>query len=236
MAKRQPLSWIIRPESEQGPLNEKQMQKLAEDFDLSESDIRTLSQRLAYPLSKRFVVRGVLEVIKGLAKGPAELEKLIKELRHAEMRLKRAATLYSKIQVEFPGTATGVNNPNEFYKSELHDALSKVQLINKSLTQSATKHKVYFSGYKDMRRERDDRRSAVLGSIFDAWDAAGRNVSISTIGSSSERTGPLVNFTNAIVRCLTNPTASVNGETIWSEIKVWHSNQRYRSSVSITDD
>lgn len=229
-------NWVIGTETEQGPPDREQVHRLAKDADLSESDIDALSQSLAYALSDRFFPRGVTKVAKQMAKGPSELEKLIRELRHAEARLHRAIELYSNVQVQFPAVKRGVSDPNIHHRAALDTALRSVQRINQSLARSAKKDSAHFTGDPDKRRSKDERRSAVLFAIFDIWQAAGRKVTISTIGSSSERTGPLVDFTNAVVRCVTDPPTNLSGETIRSEIKDWRRFQKFEdASVEITD-
>ena len=228
------LNWIVQPESDEGPLDCAQIKKLAHDFDLSESDLRTLSRDLAYPMSDRFLVRGVIDVLKGAEKGPVELEKLLNELRHAQKRIECAVALYSKIQVKFPAVQRGTGDPNIEIREELKDLLRKVAQVNKSLSRSSRKYSIYFSGHERRGRKPDDRRSAVLYRIFSMWDAAGRNVTISTRGT--ERGGPLIDFSNAVVRCLTDTPTWVSGSTIWSDMKVWIRYNRTNSSAAISDD
>ena len=236
MPKAPPPNWIVRSETEQGPLSSEQVSALAQASDLAEADVRALSQTLAHPLSDRFLPRGVIKVVKRMNKGPSELEKLIKVLRQAEAQMKRAVALYSQIEVHFPAIERGISDPNITYRRDLDVALLNVENINKSLARSSKKHGSHFTGDPDKRLQRDERRIAVLSAIFDTWHAAGREVNVSTDGSSSERTGPLVDFTNSVVRCLTDPAINLNGETIWSDIKKWRKLQRFRdTSVLITD-
>ena len=234
MPEPQPLNWIVQPESDEGPLDCAQIKKLAQDFDLSESDLRKLSRDLAYPMSERFVVRGALEFLKGMEKGPGELEKLFNELSQAQKRLKTAVDLYSKIHLRFPAVQRGTGDPNIEMREDLKDALRKVEQVNRRLTRSSRKYPIYFSGYKMKGRKTDDRRSAVLYRVFSMWDAAGRNVTISTIGS--ERGGPAIEFSNAVMRCLMDPPTWVSGSTIWSDMKVWLRYNRTNSSAAISDD
>jgi len=236
MPKAPPPNWIVRSETEQGPLSSEQVIALAQASDLEETDVRALSQTLAYALSNRFFPRSVIKVVKQMNKGPSELEKLINELRHAETRLTRAVILYSQIQVNFPAIKRGISDPNITYRKDLDVALLNVEQINTSLARSSKKHGAHFTGNPDKRRQRDERRRAVLSAIFDTWHATGRKVTISTIGATSERTGPLVDFTNSVIRCLTDPATDLKGETIWSEIKEWRKLQSLRdTSVLITD-
>lgn len=236
MPKAPPPNWIVKSETEQGPLNSEQVSALAQASNLAEADVRALSQTLAYPVSNRFFPRGVIKVVKQMNKAPSELEKLIKELRHAEARIKQSVALYSQIEVRFPAIERGISDPNIMYRKDLDVALLNVEQINRSLARSSKKHGARFTGDPDKRLNRDERRIAVLSAIFDTWHAAGREVNVSTIGSSSERTGPLVDFTNSVVRCLTDPAIDLNGETIWSDIKKWRNRQRSQdTSVLITD-
>lgn len=234
MPEPQPLNWIVQPESDQGPLDCAQIKKLAQDFDFSESDLRMLSRDLAYPMSDRFIVRGVIEVVKGMEKGPVELEKLFNELRHAQKRIECAVDLYSKIQVKFPAVQRGTGDPNIEMRDDLSEALRRVQQVNRHLAKSSRKYRVYFSGHERKGRKPDDRRSAILHRIFSMWDAAGRNVTISTV--RSERGGPTIEFSNAVMRCLMDPQTWVSGSTIWSDMKVWLRYNRTNASAAISDD
>lgn len=236
MAKRPRPSWIVQSASAKDPLDSEQVSRLAQDFNLSESEVRQLSEKLIHPLSSHFKVRGVIEGLEQDRRGPAELEKLFREVRQAEMRLQRAVSLYSQLKIQFPALTRGIADPNELYKEQLSTALMNVKLFSSMLARSANRDEVRFTGNPNKRRNRDERRGAILSTVFDAWHSAGRKVSISTIGSTSERTGPLVDFANAVVRCITDPATDLSGETIWTEIKEWRRFQKYRSpSVLISD-
>jgi hypothetical protein len=75
----------------------------------------------------------------------------------------------------------------------------------------------------------------VLNQVFRFWASIGRPVTITTVVSTSKRTGPLVDFVNAVVGFTTEPQAQLNGETIWAEIKAWKTNEKRFASVSIED-
>lgn len=226
-------NWIIRSEWPQGALDSEQIQKLAQDFDLTEANVSTMSLALAHPLSNDFMPLGILKRIRQLKKGSAELEKLINELRQAEKRLMRASELYSQIQVHYPAIALGIADPNVTKRSDLDHALRIVKLRSRSLARGSKKYRVHFMNEPDKRYVRDDRRSSVLHVIFDAWSAAGKTVSISTDTLTSQRRGPLVDFTNAVVTRITNPVTEISGETIWKEIKNWRHSNKYQGSKCI---
>lgn len=236
LPKRPPPFWIIQSKSAQGPLDSEQVQKLARDFNLPEDAIFALSQALAYPLSHNYVVRSVLEVLQRKAKGSIEVEKLIKKIRLARTNLKAAKDLFAEIRFNFPDE-DGSGDMNDWLRAKLNEAHYHSIILDGATTRGEKLHGQWFVGKPDKRRKRDERRRAVLKAIFDIWYVAGRNVSISTVGSSSERTGPLVNFTNAVVRCITDPATDLSGETIWTEIKEWRrSPNLWASSVSISDN
>lgn len=236
MAKRPRPNWIVQSDSAKGPLDSEQVSRLAQDFNLSESEVSQLSENLIHPLSSRLKVRGVIEGFEQDRRGPAELEKLFREVRQAEVRLQRAVSLYSQLEIQFPALKRKISNPNVVYKEWLSTALMNVEQISSMLARSTNRHEARFTGNPNKRRNRDERRGAILSTVFDAWHSAGRKVSISTIGSTSERTGPLVDFTNAVVRCITDPATDLSGETIWTEIKEWRRYKKYRApSVLISD-
>lgn len=240
-----PTKWIMQQETADGPLNDTQIQQLAADFDLPRDSLRDLSSALAGCLSGRIVSRGILKVVKQMERGPSDLDKLIKELRQAQVRLSSASALYSEIEVQYPKVGRSKDDPNTVYRSMLRNALNDVSLLSETLARGAVKYGVHFTGEPDKRRNRDYCRTAILGCIFDTWHAAGRNVSLTTNPVTSERTGPLVDFTNAIVRCITDPVSEIKGETIWKEVQSWRERQESKelyerlkleeASVSTTD-
>jgi hypothetical protein len=214
-------NWIVNQRSSRGPLDDKQVRQLALDFDLSEEDLRELSLNIAFALSDTFLPLGILEYSQQLKKGPSELEKLIKEMQQAEARLARAVDLFKLIEIRYPKVGHPLDDPNYFYKSTLDDTLRNVKLINSSLARSSKKYSSRFTGEPDKRHIRDERRGPILMAIFQTWHAAGRKVSVTTQPGNSKRTGPLVDFTNAVVSSITDPVTVINGETIWKTIKFW---------------
>ncbi|WP_081508438.1 hypothetical protein [Roseovarius mucosus] len=235
----------MQQETADGPLNDTQIQQFAADFDLPRDSLRKLSSALGGCLSGRIVSRGILKVVKQMEMGPSELEKLIKELRQAQVRLSRASALYSEIEVQYPKVGRSKDNPNIVFRLMLENALRDVSVLSGTLARAAVKYGVHFTGEPDKRRNRDYRRTVILGCIFDTWHAADKNVSLTTNSVTSERTGPLVDFTNAIVRCITDPVSEIKGETIWKEVQGWREHQESKelyerlkleeASVSTTD-
>ncbi|MGR3702789.1 MAG: hypothetical protein ACU0A4_11925 [Paracoccaceae bacterium] len=200
-----------------------QIQELAEDFNLPEDAVFALSQALAYPLSPNFRVRNVIEVLQKQAKGSVEVEKLIKKIRLARSNLTAAQELFAELNFNFPGN-TGKRN--DWLRSKLDEALMYTVNLEGATTRGEKLHGQTFAGKPDKRRNRDERRRAVLMVIFDIWHYAGRNVSVTSQDTS--RGGPLVDFSRAVVRCITDPPYELSGETVWQEIKALRRQKTYR--------
>ncbi|WP_299641412.1 hypothetical protein [uncultured Ruegeria sp.] len=114
-------------------------------------------------------------------------------------------------------------------------ATTIVEGINHNLTQSAGMYSSHTLDAQDKQRTRDDRRSVVLWQIFEFWERIGRRVSYNTDGVTSERRGPLVDFVNAVVPLLSNPPATISGETIRNEIRGWRTECDLMASVPIPE-
>jgi hypothetical protein len=66
----------------------------------------------------------------------------------------------------------------------------------------------------DKRLLVDMRRQWILPAIFQFWYEHGPNRRYTTDKATSERSGPLVEFTNALVSCITDPSLQLSGDTI----------------------
>jgi hypothetical protein len=77
---------------------------------------------------------------------------------------------------------------------------------------------VRLRGEPDKRRIRDHRRAMVCARIFEVWRSAGRSLSYTTDPLTSERQGRLVDFVNAVVACVSEPSGSLDGETIRKDL------------------
>jgi hypothetical protein len=69
----------------------------------------------------------------------------------------------------------------------------------------------------DKRVISDVRRKHVLRSIFQFWNDAGPRGRYTSDPGSSKRRGPLIDFTNAIVECVTDPPSRLSPNTIVAE-------------------
>lgn len=224
-------NWVIRSRGPEGALTDAQVCKLSEDYELPEDCLRSLSEAIAYLLSPEFFVGSVVKVLKQLEKGPAELEKLMKNIRKAEAHLVRAEAQMHQIRVQFPNAGKGLEDPNIWLTTELEKSIQNVRFVRKALERSIEKYSANYVGNPDKRSNRDHRQWSVLFAIFDAWKASGRNVAISTNVGTSERSGPLVDFAAAVISCVTDPVIQLKGETVWQAIKEWREIKKLEDQV-----
>lgn len=71
----------------------------------------------------------------------------------------------------------------------------------------------------DKRTVTDQRRTIVLTCLFEFWSRAGRNLSVTTDPyDNARRKGQLVEFVNTVVRCITEPSRELSGDTILDEL------------------
>lgn len=66
----------------------------------------------------------------------------------------------------------------------------------------------------DRRNLKDRRRDEVLGEIFQAWVNCGRTITFTTDAITSKRRGELIDFSQAVCLCLTDPPTEIKSETI----------------------
>jgi len=224
-------NWVVRRRGPEGVLTNAQTLKLSEDFGISEQDVQALSKSIAYPLSPEFFVGSVVKVLKQQEKGPKELDILLTSIRQAEVRLATAVAQIDLIRIQFPNAGRGVEDPNTWLTDELAASLTKVQFIRGALERSTKKYATNFLGEPDRRKNRDERQWSILFAIFDAWKASSRKISITSHGVTSERSGPLVDFTNAVVSYVTDPVTQLKGETVWQAIKEWREAKKREEQV-----
>ncbi|WP_209835247.1 hypothetical protein [Ruegeria sp. HKCCE3926] len=232
---RKSVNWGIWNYGPEGALKDAMKSDLAIRFSVERSKLDDLSQRLAFALAPDTVKTSVVTIVKQIEKGPEQLEAFLQDLRRAEHYLKKASQGFSNLHIDYPNAGQRADDPNEFWRRMFHNAVTTVEHIDHSLTRSAGKHSAHTLDEPDKRRARDERRTIVLRQIFEFWERIGRRVSYSTDGITSERRGPLVDFVNTIVPLLSDPPATISGETIRSEIQGWREWRDAMASVSIPE-
>jgi hypothetical protein len=74
---------------------------------------------------------------------------------------------------------------------------------------------------EDKRGISDLRRTAVLSCLFAFWEREGRTLSVTTDPIDNCRKGQLIEFVNAVVRSVTDPSSELSGDVIRDELKLF---------------
>jgi hypothetical protein len=214
------VAWRVR-DLRDGALDEEQIQKLAADFQLDPKLLRQLSLDLAGSLQKKIHprVRLRLGIIIPPNKAPDELGRAIKEIRLAEKNIGKALSRLDRLYIFDPLREKRTEDSLVVFLASLRQSYKEMSFTRRVLERRARiEDGVHFRGEPDKRRTRDYRRKLICSCIFEAWTRGGRGLSYTTAPGSSERRGPLIEFVNAVVGCVSTPPGKLNGETIRREL------------------
>ena len=225
------VAWKVQVHGDGGALGEEQIRKLAEDFAIDLELVRQLSADLARALHPLKGPKSVSDVILRPRKGAAQFEKAVKDMRLAEKKIGEALSGLDRIHLDDLLPEILENDPLIISKL-MNRARSNIITVRVMLTKRVKRAgEVRYRGELDKRKTRDHRRSMVCDRIFRIWESAGRELSYTT-DLQSKRRGPLVEFVNAVVACVSKPPGSLEGETIRKEIGNFMDFQRLIAEVS----
>lgn len=214
--------WKVGVYGDGGPLGSDDIANLSRDFDFTAQQLAELSAALTPVMCPYYQPLGVIEPMERAAKG--------KKIRIASLdRAKHIHNSFCKLRAQL--TDIGLGDPTEAAsKNDQQACLSKwLQDIEAGLggIEAFLEHSikrddpVFYRDVANRRRIRDERRSAVCSATFRLWEADGRKLTYSTDFDTGLRSGKLFVFVNAVVACLTSPSAKISGQTLVSEIKYY---------------
>ena len=217
---RQSVPWRLRNHRNLPALTNTQIEDISERFGLDTTGVTKLADYLGYCLDPN-ALPNVISVSRTMAisRGQKAISSTLKDIDRATDHLirgfERLKSLYTD-SIEHPEAAARFDQLHHDYDKMLHDikALDRELRLLSKIPDLALDTRP-----TDRRIVADRRRQAVLISIFFFWKAAGRTLTISTNPVTSERGGPLVDFVNAIVTCVTDPPTPLSGETIVSDLR-----------------
>jgi hypothetical protein len=211
--------WRLAEYGPEGPLSDEQIADLARRFDLAPSDLRELSASLGDALSTRATFNlAQVQRSSAAAQAARQLRKARREVIAARTRLADIVRELSRLWVEDPRwpEAALLDHARAALISALHQ-LKEVPPSLDGLLQA--KDSVLEFEPIDKRVLTDERRRAVLRAIFRQWYRAGRSLGFTTdVPNQSARRGPLIDFANAVVACVTDPPTELSGETIVKDL------------------
>jgi hypothetical protein len=211
---------------EEGALTREQMASLREGHDVAEEHLMKLSRQIASALSEKLALAQPELGSSREEKGVREAKKLLRSLETAERKLEEAALILEDLRFLDPFGHIGRPNPAEAHLANFPKSCVQVGKFRSYVT-TMVKHQLIFStGTPDKRRVRDERRRMICTAIFNAWEENGGKVSYTTETDKekNQRVGPLIDFINSVVACITDPVTELSGETIRSEIDWYRSN------------
>ncbi len=216
---RRNISWRLCRETGETALSSEQIQLLALKFKLNPDDLTQLSASLAWALDPYNRPRSVIHAMTAKKDGALTLKEAIRDISKASALLEG-----TRIQLRSLGMSTPVGedkyvSPFQHLFRKLIHASVDASVVSEFFEEAAKAGMTtYQREPRDKRLIRDDRRGMVCGAIIRFWDRVGRRVGYSTDPSRNERKGPLIDFINAVVALVTEPSTQLSGETISAEI------------------
>lgn len=214
---RQRVSWRLCRGTETSALTAEQIQHLATEFKLPVDAIAQLGVDLVRALTAANGPRSILTTAD--IKGAKVFKSALEDISKATMLLDRA-----RKQLRLLNICTELAEGRYISQEQHIFALLIKASVNADLAASLFKDRVEagmptkLRGSGDQRRDLHSRRTMVSNCLMYFWQSVGRGVSYTTDHGSSERSGDLIDFINAVTACVTDPATALNGETLRREI------------------
>ncbi len=139
-------------------------------------------------------------------------------MRSAQGKLFEASKIMESLGFSNPLAYAGVRNPSGRHLSELVSTLESLKECRDFYETMERSELAYFLGTPDLRKASDERRTILCITIFNLWLDLERDLGYTTDPNSGERTGPLIEFVNDVVECMTEPPSRLSGEAIKREL------------------
>lgn len=200
------------------PLDDIDIERLAAIHRIDEALLRKLSGKL------RSVLRPQLKLSQPDI-APARRKKGLKELgrandllRSAEGKLQAAEKILNNLRFTNDFGHTGMPNPGDRRLEEFRTAIQTIEECSDFFKTMEQYDMATALGTPDARKSTDVRRTILCVTIFNLWSDLERNLTYTTNPVSGERTGPLIDFVNDMVHCMTAPPSRLSGEAIKREL------------------
>lgn len=194
---------------------------LAARFDFTDQAVASLSKALGIALNRELNILNVGSsefVDDRERRGQRELEAALRALIAAKKNLAKVLASLEDLRFKNKFAHAGVERPDYRHLAALKHAQTAIDSAKGFLEFAERYRLAIHTGTPDKRRARDIRREIVCFGIFNAWIDAGRKLTFTTDPITSERSGALVEFVNAVVIYITEPPSTLSGESIRTEI------------------
>jgi hypothetical protein len=152
-------------------------------------------------------------------KGQKELARANDLIRSAEGKLLAASKILRDLGFKSDFSHVGMPNPGKGHVRKFKIATQTVTESRNFFESMERFEMVTFVGTPDARKASDVRRTILCVTIFNMWLDVDRELTYTTDPVSSERTGPLIEFVNDVVQCMTEPPSRLSGEAIKRELE-----------------
>ena len=193
--------------------------RLAEGFAFPLEAFAALSKDLARALNKTITpVFASLPRKKAIARAQSEMQRTAKDIMLASEALLRGFDRLERLDTTQASNRLGADRFKTLQK-DYDQVLRHVETLHRKLRiLSDTPDVALDLRPEDKRVISDLRRTAVLSCLFAFWEREGRTLSVTTDPIDNRRKGQLIEFVNAAVRCITDPSDELSGDTIHDEL------------------
>lgn len=210
--------WRHQDYGKDGALASEQVADLAARFEIDREELWKLSKDLGFylgtsqPQNMTFVDMKLAE-----QRGKERLAKAKQQAKAALGNLQRCT--YELSGLSYLDRHYDEENPFKSLETEIEAIKLRTRALHVDLSQYASKPGSAMDlRPPDKRKIQEYHRKNVLFSIFVIWHRIGRKLSVTTDHGTSERDGPLIEFANAVIECVTDPATPLAGETIFRDL------------------
>ncbi len=196
-----------------------QVEGISTRFSFPERDVAKLSRDLAVTLNPPLTPsRALLPRTLAVARAQKTMRETITDLEAAADRMTRGIERLDDLDTEQAKNRDGAARFLAL-RADYDHALREIETLHRKLRLLADTPDVALDlRPADKRAVSDQRRTIVLTCLFEFWTQAGRKLTVTTDPyDNNRRKGPLVEFVNAVVRCITDPSQELSGDVIFDE-------------------
>jgi len=219
---RDSIRWKIRGEddSHTEALQDDDIQRLASKHAIDKELLRQLSRKVASILRPELKLSQPDLTDARRKKGLKELARVNDLIRSAEGKMLSASKILENLGFIDDFACVGRPNPGDGHVSDLATAIQTVKECRDFFRVMEKHEMVTFFGTPDARKASDVRRTILCVAIFNMWLDLDRKLTFTTNPALVEqRTGPLIEFINDVVQCMTEPPSRLSGQTIIRELE-----------------
>lgn len=204
-----------------------EVQELAKQFDFPADALSALSKDLARALDTKITpVFSPLPRQKAIARAQKDMQSTVADIMSASEHLLRGFERLEHLDTALAGDRHGAKRFNTL-RRDYDQVLRDVETLHRKLKIIAeTPDAALDLRPSDRRAVGDLRRTAVLSRLFAFWESAGRKLTITNDAVQNRRSGLLIDFVNAVVRSITEPSSTLSNETIHDELKLYKRSKR----------